>query len=40
MTTKDKKDPYKEVAESLELGEGDGNPKFDSISSDKDSVGF
>ena len=26
MTTKDKKDPYKEVAESLELGEGDGTP--------------
>ena len=39
MTTKDKKDPYKEVAESLELEEGDGNPKFDSISSDKDYVG-
>ena len=39
MTTKDKKDPYKEVAESLELGEGDGNPGFDSVSLDKDSVG-
>ena len=33
MTTKDKKDPYKEVAESLELEKGDG---FDSISSDRD----
>ena len=39
MTTKDKKDPYKEVAESLELGEGDGTPGFDSVSLDKDSVG-
>ena len=39
MTTKDKKDPYKEVAESLELGEGDKNPGFDSVSLDKDSVG-
>ena len=39
MTTKDKKDPYKEVAESLELEEGDGNPKFDSISSDKGQEG-
>ena len=38
MTTKDKKDPYKEVAESLELEEGDGNPKFDSVSLDKGSV--
>ena len=37
MTTKDKKDPYKEVAESLELGEGDGTPGFDSVSLDKDS---
>ena len=35
MTTKDRKDPYKEVAESLELGEGEGNPGFDSVSSDK-----
>ena len=40
MTTKDKKDPYKEVAESLELEEGDGTPKFDSISSDKDQEGI
>ena len=40
MTTKDKKDPYKEVAESLELGEGDGTPGFDSVSLNKDSVGF
>ena len=40
MTTKDKKDPYKEVAESLELEEGDGNPKFDSISSVKDQEDF
>ena len=39
MTTKDKKDPYKEVAESLELGEGDGTPGFDSVSLDKGSVG-
>ena len=40
MTTKDKKDPYKEVAESLELGEGDdGTPGFDSISLDNGSVG-
>ena len=39
MTTKDKKDPYKEVAESLELEEGDGNPGFDSVSLNKDSVG-
>ena len=39
MTTKDKKDPYREVAESLELEEADGNPKFDSISSDKDQEG-
>ena len=39
MTTKDKKDPYKEVAESLELGEGNGTPGFDSVSLDKDSVG-
>ena len=39
MTTKDKKDPYKEVAESLELGEGDKTPGFDSVSLDKDSVG-
>jgi len=39
MTTKDKKDPYKEVAESLDLGEGDGTPGFDSVSLDKDSVG-
>jgi len=39
MTTKDKKDPYKEVAESLELGDGDGNPGFDSVSMDKDFVG-
>jgi len=39
MTTKDKKDPYKEVAESLELGEGGGTPGFDSVSLDKDSVG-
>ena len=38
MTTKDKKDPYKEVAESLELEEGDGNPKFDSVSLVKGSV--
>ncbi|MEL0326041.1 MAG: hypothetical protein VXA09_03440, partial [Burkholderiaceae bacterium] len=38
MTTKDKKDPYKEVAESLDLGEGDGTPGFDSVSLDKDSV--
>ena len=38
MTTKDKKDPYKEVADSLELGEGDGPPVFDSVSLDKDSV--
>jgi len=38
MTTKDKKDPYKEVAESLELGEGDGTSEFDSVCSDKDSV--
>ena len=37
MTAKDKKDPYKEVAESLELGEGDGTPGFDSVSLDKDS---
>ena len=39
MTTKDKKDPYKEVAESLELEDGDGIPGFDSVSFDKDSVG-
>jgi molecular chaperone GrpE len=39
MTTKDKKDPYKEVAESLELGEDSGTPGFDSVSLDKDSVG-
>ena len=39
MTSKDKKDPYREVAESLELEEGDGNPKFDSICSDKDQEG-
>ena len=39
MTTKDKKDPYKEVAESLELGEGDGTPGFDSVSLNKDSAG-
>ena len=39
MTAKDKKDPYKEVAESLELGEGDKTPGFDSVSLDKDSVG-
>ena len=39
MTTKDKKDPYKEVAESLELGEGNGTPGFDSVSVDKESVG-
>ena len=39
MTTKDKKDPYKEVAESLELGEGEGTPGFDSVSLDKESVG-
>ena len=39
MTTKDKKDPYKEVAESLELGEGDGTSGFDSVSLEKDSVG-
>ena len=39
MTTKDKKDPYREVAESLELEEGDGNSKFDSISSDKNQEG-
>jgi len=38
MTAKDKKDPYKEVAESLELEEVDGIPKFDSVSSDKGSV--
>ncbi|GIR48162.1 MAG: hypothetical protein CM15mP58_02590 [Burkholderiaceae bacterium] len=39
MTTKDKKDPYKEVAESLEREEGDGGgPKFDSVSLDKGSV--
>jgi len=38
MTTKDKKDPYKEVAESLELEEGEGSPKFDSVSLDKGSV--
>ena len=38
MTTKDKKDPYKEVAESLELEEGDGSPKFDSVSLDKGSA--
>ena len=38
MTTKDKKDPYKEVAESLELGEGDRTPGFDSVSLDKDPV--
>ena len=37
MTTKDKKDPYKEVAESLELGEGDRTPGFDSVFG-KDSV--
>ena len=39
MTTKDKKDPYKEVAESLELGESNGTPGFDSVSLNKDSVG-
>ena len=39
MTTKDRKDPYKEVAESLELGEGEGTPGFDSVSLDKESVG-
>ena len=39
MTAKDKKDPYKEVAESLELGESDGTPGFDSVSLDKDSLG-
>ena len=39
MTAKDKKDPYKEVAESLELGESDGAPGFDSVSLDKDSLG-
>ena len=39
MTTKDKKDPYREVAESLDLGEGDGASGFDSVCSDKDSVG-
>ena len=39
MTTKDKKDPYKEVAESLELEEGQGGSKFDSVSLDKGSVG-
>ena len=39
MTTKDKKDPYKEVAESLELEKGDGSPKFDSVSLDKGSLG-
>ncbi len=39
MTTKDKKDPYKEVAESLEIGEGDVTPGFDSVSLDKDSGG-
>ena len=39
MTTKDKKDPYKEVAESLELEKGDEHPGFDSVSLDKDSVG-
>ena len=38
MTSKDKKDPYKEVAESLELGEGDGNLGFDSTSLNKDAV--
>ena len=38
MTTKDKKDPYKEVAESLELGEGDGTPGFDSVSLDDLSI--
>ena len=38
MTTKDKKDPYKEVAESLELEEGEGNPRFDSVSLDTGSV--
>ena len=40
MTTKDKKDPYKEVAESLELGEGNASPEIDSVSSNKDFVGF
>ena len=39
MTTKDKKDPYKEVAESLELEEGEGNSGFDSVSLDNSSVG-
>ena len=39
MTGKDKKDPYKEVAESLELGEAEGNPGFDSVTVDKDSSG-
>ena len=38
MTTKDKKDPYKEVAESLDLGEGEGPTGFDSVCPDKDSV--
>ena len=38
MTSKDKKDPYKEVAESLELGGGDGNLGFDSTSLNKDAV--
>ena len=39
MTAKDKKDPYKEVAESLDLGESDGTPGFDSVSLDKASPG-
>ncbi|MDA9688996.1 nucleotide exchange factor GrpE [Betaproteobacteria bacterium] len=39
MTTKDKKDPYKEVAESLDIGEGDASPEFDSVSLNKGPVG-
>jgi len=39
MTTKDKKDPYKEVAESLDSGECDASPGFDSISLNKGPVG-
>ena len=39
MTTKDKKDPYKEVADSLDLGEGNETSGFDSGCMDNDSVG-
>ena len=35
MTTKDKKDPYKEVAESLQLDEEDEKHGFDSASSEE-----